>query len=712
MLGYLPLVASSLVVATFLLAPRSGRLDALLSRAAFWLFGGRDVSPDPARDRLLRTAAIGTPYREYVAKTRLYVAGTGVAGAVVGAYLGVGGIVLARSLGVATATSLPSPGVFTNLPETGWTVGPAAQLPAFDGPLFAWLLFASGAVAALASAGAYAARWKLPAVRADTRRRQIDASMPGTVAFVYALTRGGMAFPDVLRTLSRNQAVFGEAAAEVGVAVRNMDLFSVDLVTAVQDLSRRTPSEQFEQFAENLGSVLRSGRNVSAFLEEQYGRYRREAEEQQEEVLALLATTAEVYVTVLVAGMLFLVTILLIIGLTTGDTLFLIRLIAYVVLPLANLLFLAYLAEVTGPLRASRDSNRLVPEQGGQAVPAGPARADGGSASEASRASSGTDTVPDGGYVRPGSKANHERLRAYERFRSLHELLSSPVTSALEQPTLVLYVTVPLAVAVTAYRLPSAFVDGGVSVRVLDDLLVQAVLFLAGSFVAVYEVSKHRNRHLERAVPDLLERLASLNEAGVAVVTSFEQVRSSDVGALDREVERIWRDVRLGATVEQALGRFERRVRTPSITRVVTLVTNAMRASNEISPVLRIAAEQARADQRLRRQRRQEMFTYLVVIYVSFVVFLIVFVSLDYVLIPSLPETGAGDAVGGATNILGGVGGAGTDAYRLAFFHTALVQSSLSGLVGGMMGGGTVKDGVKHSAVMLTVTYVVLTLLA
>lgn len=687
---YVPILAVLLVGWTFLLAAYSEWIDAMLSRLAFWLFRGERVEPAPKRERLLRTAAIGTPYREYVTKTYLYVLGLGTAGAVLGVYVGVGLLVLARSLGIESRPEFPSPGIFSNASDVSWLAPLVARVADVDGMVFLWLLAASASTALFGAVGTYLVRWKVPSLRADTRRRQIDASMPQMVAFVYALTRGGMAFPDVLRALSRNQGIFGEGATEFGVAVRNVDLFAVDLVTAVQDLSKRTPSEQFEQFTENLASVLQSGRNISAFLHDQYERYREEAEEQQEEILELLATTAEVYVTVVVAGMLFLVTILLIIGLTAGDTLLLIQIIAYVVLPLANLLFLAFLAEVTGPLRASRD-DRTVLEDSPVRGTRGPSRTD-------------------GGYTRQGSKANHDRLRAYRRVRSLAGTLASPVASALARPTLVFYVTIPVAVAVTAYRLPSAFGDGSLAIGVLDDVVVQAVLFVMATFAVFYEVNKRRSRRLEESVPDLLERLASLNEAGIAVVSSFDRVRGSDIGALDREVERIWRDVQWGATVAQALDRFERRVRTPSITRVVTLITDAMRASNEIGPVLRIAAEQARADRRLRRQRRQEMLTYLVVIYVSFVVFLIVIAALDYVLIPNLPDT-SGIGVRNGPSVLGGFSGGDVDAYRRAFFHTALIQSTLSGLVGGMMGGGSIKDGVKHATVMLAITYGVLTLL-
>lgn len=697
MLEFVPLVVALAVIGLFVATPYNDWLSKLLSRTGFRLFEGESIESNVRRERLLRSAAIGTPYREYTAKTYLYVFGSALAGGILGVYAGVGLLALLRSVGLSATITVPSLGVFdgiADVPVLSELPGATFGIQVFDGFVFAVLLTTSSLVGLLAAGGAYAVRWRIPSLRADTRRRQIDAGMPRMVAFVYALTRGGMAFPDVMRALSRNEGVFGEGAAEVGVAVRNIDLFNVDLVTAVQDLSQRTPSEQFEQFAENLSSVLQSGRNISEFLKEQYERYREEAEEQQEEILDLLATTAEVYVTIVVAGMLFLVTILLIIGLTAGDTLFLMRAIAYVVLPAGNLLFLAYLIEVLQPLQTTGGSGRILE-------------------AESNVTTEQVGIEADGGYTHSASKLNHERLRAYNRLRSIRETITAPLQSVIQRPTLVFAVTVPIAVLVTAYRAPSVVVEGSVQLDLLDDLLVQAAIFLMGTFAIVYEIKQRRLRRLEDAVPDLLERLASLNEAGIAVVSSFDRVRRSDIGALDEEVDRIWRDIQWGATVAQALDRFETRVRTPSVTRVVTLIANAMRASNEIGPVLRIAAEQARADKRLRRQRRQEMFTYLVVIYVSFVVFLIVIVALDFVLIPNLPDTGSvgNDLAENAPSVLGGFQGGDEDAYRLVFFHTALLQSTLSGLVGGMMGGGSVKDGVKHSTIMLTVTYLVLTLL-
>ncbi|WP_276257800.1 type II secretion system F family protein [Haloglomus litoreum] len=705
---YIPLIVVVVTLLVLALAPFSRTLERDTKRLAFTAFGGRNIPHDEQRERTLRSAGIGTPYRVYVTQTYLYTAVAAFSGAVLGVYLG-GFIVDLLELRTLTAPSPIISDVTSSLPEF---------LLAFNAKLFALLVGTSILLGTIAATIVYAIRWAIPSVRATTRERQIDASLPRMVAFIYAQSRGGMAFPDVMRSLSNNRGVFGAGADEMAVGVRNIDLFGQDLVNAVRDLSRRTPSQQFQKFMENLTSVLQSGRNLSEFLADEYERYREQAEEQQEEILELLATTAEVYVTSVVAGMLFLITILLVIGLTSGDTLVLVQLITYVVLPATNVLFIAYLSEITQPLRASRDDsdierdelntlNQRLPREAGEGSPE--TAPDGGES--VGRTSSG---LADGGEVEygwaesPRTKANRDRLRAYKRVRRIREGLTSPIDSLFDQPELILFVTVPIALGFVLAQLPAALASGTFDARAFDDALIQAALFVMATFAVVYEVSQARLQRLESAIPDMLERLASLNEAGVAVVSSFDRVRRSDLGELNAEVDRIWRDIKWGATVEQALDRFERRVQTPSVTRTVTLLTNSMRASNEIGPVLRIASEQARADQRLKRKRKQEMFTYIIVIYVSFLVFLVVIGAIDRVLIPNLPTqdalTGGGSAVQAAPSFLQ-INSEKVDQYRLTFFHAGLIQATLSGLVGGQMGGGSIKDGVKHATIMLTITY-------
>jgi flagellar protein FlaJ len=149
--------------------------------------------------------------------------------------------------------------------------------------------------------------------------------------------------------------------------------------------------------------------------------------------------------------------------------------------------------------------------------------------------------------------------------------------------------------------------------------------------------------------------------------------------------------------------------------RAVALVTNAMHASGDIGPVLRIAADESRATWSLRRERRQVMLTYLIVIYISFLVFLGIIASLSVSFIPAVEEaavSGAGGASevpgapSGPTGITDGLGEIDSFAYEQLFFHAAAVQAVCSGLVAGQLGEGSVKDGVKHVVVLLALTLV------
>jgi flagellar protein FlaJ len=291
--------------------------------------------------------------------------------------------------------------------------------------------------------------------------------------------------------------------------------------------------------------------------------------------------------------------------------------------------------------------------------------------------------------------------------------VTRPLRTLLREPTAILWVTVPIALVWLAIRIPSAVYTDPllVDVTIMDDILIRSTLFVTVTFAIVHSAHHRRVKRIEAVVPDFLDRLASINEAGMTVVESIGRLRQGNLGALNEEIERIWADIEWGADVESAMYRFERRVQTTLVTRIVTLLNNAMSTSGDLSDVLRIAAEQAKTDRRLQRERRQEMVTYLMVIYVSFLVFLVIIVALNSVLIPSLPTDPVNTGAAGSDGLLSNIGNIDPDEYTLVFFHTALVQGLFSGFVAGQMGGGNAKHGAKHASILLLIAYVAFLLL-
>jgi flagellar protein FlaJ len=675
----------------------SPRVEGGVDRFARVMFG-RFVSADDERERQIEAAFIQTTYRTYAAKTLLFTLLGLVAGAITGAYLLAGVLVVFE----------PVVRAMSQLPRT--MTRPLGITPNFTLVLSSsarWLILLLGGaiIGAITGVLAYVFRWQLPSNTAAVRRRSIDAGLPRTTAFMYALSRGGMEFPQIIRILGRNREVYGEGASEMSVVVREMDLFGRDMITALRRMSQRTPSEQFKTFTENLTSVLQSGSDLPAFFKNQYERFREEAEDRQDEILEFLATIAEAYVTILVAGMLFLITILLVFGLTTTNTISGLRLMIYVMMPLGNAGFAVYLQQKLDALGIARRSGGNVLDRMDAATPVYDPPAT-------------SPHKPDGGVATTREQSNRKTLALHDKVSRVKQLLRSPLQILLWDPVKVLWLSVPIALVVFLVRAPGAFQADGVALRMVDDFLIQSVLFVLITYSILREIYKRRIDRIEAATPELLERLASLNEAGMSVVEGLDRIRGSDLGVLSPEVERIWRDIEYGSNVDDALIRFGRRIRTTAITRVVTLLSNAMRASGDMGPVLRIASEQARSEVDLRRQRRQQMFTYLVVIYISFFVFLVIILAVNEVLVPSLPDTAPApesdeiSRLGASPDAFTRFGNVNKGAYTLVFFHASLVQALAAGFVGGQLGEGSLRDGAKHAAIMLTIAYVVFLLLS
>ncbi|SNZ04458.1 flagellar protein FlaJ [Natronoarchaeum philippinense] len=688
-----PVTIAVLAVLPAALAPLSTRIGRIVSRLSLLAFGDlvhRSRSSQQLRKRRLRAAHVPMTYRLYAARTLLYATIGAVVGAVAGLYLQWG---VARLLTVAPET------VRAQVPGTFAFVAGAFGRPLPTGrTLLAIQLGSMIAVAAVGAVTTYYLRWWYPSQIADSRRSDIDENLPQTISFMYALSRSGMELPKVLRILAAHEHVYGEPAAEIGVAVRNIDMFGKDMVTAIRTMARRTPSPKFKEFAENLASVLQSGQSLAEFLEQQHQEYQQEAEDQQDKLLEELATLAEVYVTTLVVLPLFLITILVVVGITVTNTLTLLRGVVYVLLPVLNVGFILYLRSAMGGTvgngQFDPSLDPTVRLDGIRRTESRAARSDGGvSVGESQQA------------------ANLERLQLYRRLKWLRESFGHPVQTIIERPTALLWATVPIIGLLTLVRLYASVRLGIPLVLVIDDFLLQATLFVVGTFAIAYEAHSRRIDTIEASVPDFLDRLASVNEAGMTVVESLDRVRKSDLGALNPELDRVWADIQWGADVEMALRRFEHRVRTRTISRVVTLITNAINASGDLARVLRIAATQAKSDRRLKRARRTEMLTYVVVVYVAFGVFLLIVGALDTVLIPNLPDDSVLPEASGAagqfaiTQVLEDLGSINESAYTLIFFHTTTLQALFSGLIAGQMSGGRLADGAKHASVLLSIAY-------
>ena len=239
-------------------------------------------------------------------------------------------------------------------------------------------------------------------------------------------------------------------------------------------------------------------------------------------------------------------------------------------------------------------------------------------------------------------------------------------------------------------------------------VLTTGALLVACAPVGFFTYARERQiDQLEERFPDFLRDLNESYGAGLTMAQAIRVASRGDYGKLNPEIRRMANQVSWGTPFPEALKMFGERVGTPIITRAVALIIKTSRAGGNAKDVLQAASRDAREIKALQQERKLSMTLYVIVIYVAFAVFLGVVAALQGLLVPALIKSTTGAA--GGTTIAGIAAGNVTfDDFRLIYFGVGLVQAMGSGIVAGVMSEGSYAQGLKHSAILVAMSLLVL----
>ena len=540
---------------------------------------------------------------------------------------------------------------------------------------------------ALFAGGAFGAGYYYPRMRTSTRERSINVLLPHAIVYMYALSYGGMNTFEVVKELAEADEVYGEVSNEFDMVVRDVELFGNDLFTALRDARNLTPSENLEQFLDDMISVLDSGSEFSVFLEDEAETYMDEARDEQDSFLGTLSILSEIFVVAFVAAPLFLIVTLLVISLLGGQALLQTYFLVYVGLPLGMLGFLAAVDILSKPYAEHTDELEIEDI-------------------EFDREWSSRVTEDPQYETYEQTKQRNERL----------EILYNPIDQIRDRnPLLSLIVTVPIALFAIAF----AFITGAVPasiegilevpIRATIGLFVVPFLIASVPLTLFYESQRRREKKIAERFPDTLNILSSANQMGIRLVDALNLVSRWSEGVLSEELRKVRNDIRWNGDIERALLEFANRLKVPQVTRTMKLIAKGNHSSSDLSTIISIAAEDTRNRYQIERKRRSEMGAYTAIVIIGFLVYLAVIVMLDtsYLTpIGQLADTAppAGEQAGGAAGTPLSVGQVPVDIYRTVFFHSALIQGIGSGLLAGKLAENNVLAGLKFSIVLAVLT--------
>lgn len=221
----------------------------------------------------------------------------------------------------------------------------------FHSSIFSAVLFGLGG-SLFATASSVFGFYLYPVYRADKLQRDLDDELAFTSGYMAILASAGVSPEKIFYSLS-NLPMPLAVSAEAKNIIRDVNLFGLDVISALERASKRTPSEKFREMLEGFISTIHSGSNLSAYLREksrQHMKLKRMSLRKFSDTLSILS---EFYVAILVTGPLLLIIMLAVMAMMGGGTLWfltpelLLSILTYIGIPLGSIMFLIILDAVS-----------------------------------------------------------------------------------------------------------------------------------------------------------------------------------------------------------------------------------------------------------------------------------------------------------------------------------------------------------------------------
>jgi flagellar protein FlaJ len=253
----------------------------------------------------------------------------------------------------------------------------------------------------------------------------------------------------------------------------------------------------------------------------------------------------------------------------------------------------------------------------------------------------------------------------------------------------------------------------------LDWVSYMVFMLLAGmgpyGFYASGQISKIRQ--IEKTLPDFLRDVAEAGRFGMTLANAIVVSSSGRYGRLTPEIRKMAAQIEWGVPVSDALKLFQARVDTPMIHRVVAIVIKSSDAGGSVADVLSMVAHDVKEGQLMEAERRMIMSTYIMVIYIAFIVFLVTIIIMASTFLPQMTKAGESLSeldTGGSMEGAGGGGGAVSisvdviNTVLFIFLMSAIIHAIGDGLICGVLESGMVVGGLRHSFLMTMIAYVML----
>ena len=223
-----------------------------------------------------------------------------------------------------------------------------------------------------------------------------------------------------------------------------------------------------------------------------------------------------------------------------------------------------------------------------------------------------------------------------------------------------------------------------------------------------------RQAEIEFKFLEFIRALVETIKSGVPIPKAVIHISTADYGALNQYVRKLANQIEWGMPLREALETFASDTNNKVIIRSISIVMEAERSGGNISEVLSAVTTSIMQIKKIKDERKSDTYSQMVQGYFIFFVFIVIMLVLQVYLMPQLQEISGTIAVG----VTGGfeayvqgqeITGNETLNFDEIFLSLILLQGFFAGIMIGKFAEGELKRGLKHSIIVMVISYLIIT---
>ena len=221
-----------------------------------------------------------------------------------------------------------------------------------------------------------------------------------------------------------------------------------------------------------------------------------------------------------------------------------------------------------------------------------------------------------------------------------------------------------------------------------------------------------RQKEIELKFLEFMKGIVENVRSGVSITKSIGILAEKDFGALTPYIKKLSNQVDWGIPIHKSFITFGRDTKNAVIKRSISIIIEAEESGGDIADVLDSVANSVMTIKKMKEERKSTVYSQIIQGYIVFFVFIAIMLVLQLWLFPKMSEMSG--SIKDSLGYLGGMGAGmvGEGSYislDRIFFTLVLIQGFFAGIMIGKFSEGTLKQGLLHSLILITLAALIIT---